>query len=554
MKIEQYYRDVLVPANVAVAAMQRAGMPVDIELAKRTREEWLTEIAQKEALVEAESAALGRPVKYSESHSLSPARVMDFITGLNDKARLVGGPDYFKGPNGKYSWTPTDRLKIGAQELAMHASLKVPNMKDGQPFEDDPFITAILQVKSLSKAITAHLEAWIEMAGAGDGAIHPDYMWALKTSRLAANNPPVHQIPERSEKRVASGVKACLVSRVNPARNRENWNPKIHGSCFRWDIAGAEAAIRAAMLTFLNKCTDPIAYDYIREGRDIHSKTASLVYGVEDGTYKKGTYQRDSVGKQVFFAKIFGAFPRAVQHTIWKEARIWVPDDEIRNICANFDSGYTGIAELYEKNRDELGFRMDSSGMSWVEDPYGKRRAIQIPQQAKQCYRGRGRGWDLGGLYEENPAVYKTLNNAFHIAANTPTQSCNGTDALWMLALCHHGEYVDLQVPPIWEADGIPFPEAKGWQMNGGDGPGGKPMQAWHTNAVHDSGWGDCAPGYLEPVSKLIWRRCRALPMDWRIKADVPFRVELKVGPDMDRMMDYNKAAKIFGLEPLPEK
>lgn len=549
MKIDQYYRDVLVPANVAVAAMQRSGMPIDIELAKQTRDAWLAEIDQNEKLIESHAADLGLVLKYSDKHSIGPREVRRFLNAMDPTSNR-----YILGPNGKLTFTPGGNLKVGAQELAMHASLKVPNMMNGKPFQDDPYLTAILQVKSLSKAISAHLDSWIEMASEGDGAIHPDYMWALRTSRLAANNPPVHQIPERSEKRVAAGVKACLVPRMSPSRDREAWNPKIHGSCFRWDIAGAEAAIRAAMLTFLAGVKDPIAYDYIREGRDIHSKTASLVYDVPDGTFKKGAYQRDSVGKQVFFAKIFGAFPRAVQHTIWKEARIWVPDTEIKQICANFDTGYTGLVALYERNRDELGFRMDASGMSWVEDPYGKRRAIIIPPQAKHLYRGRGKGWNLGGLYEDNPLVYKALNNAFHIAANTPTQSCNGTDALWMLALCYHGEYVDLQVPPIWEKDGVPFPEARGWQMNGGDGPGGTPMLSWHTNAVHDSGWGDCAPGYLEPTAKLLWRRCRALPMDWRIQADVPFRIELKVGPDMDRLMDYNKAAKIFGLEPMPDK
>jgi hypothetical protein len=146
------------------------------------------------------------------------------------------------------------------------------------------------------------------------------------------------------------------------------------------------------------------------------------------------------------------------------------------------------------------------------------------------------------------------LNRAFHLGANTPTQSTNAWDTLWMLALLHNGEYVELQVPPMWERDGVPFPEAAGWQLNEGEGPGGRPMRAWHINTVHDSGWGDAAPGYLEPAAKVIWRRCTSVPLDYRIAADVPYRIELKVGPDMARMKDYNKVAKEFGLEPLPER
>jgi hypothetical protein len=140
------------------------------------------------------------------------------------------------------------------------------------------------------------------------------------------------------------------------------------------------------------------------------------------------------------------------------------------------------------------------------------------------------------------------------VTGNTPTQSINASDAIWMLALCCLGEYVDLRVPPVWARDGIPFPEAAGWQLHGGPGPGGKPFQAWHVNAVHDSGWGDGAPGYLEPTAKLLWRRCTSVPLDWRLEADVPYRIELKVGPDMSDMRPYNAVAKQFNLEPVEER
>src|SRR5205823_3136433 len=98
------------------------------------------------------------------------------------------------------------------------------------------------------------------------------------------------------------------------------------------------------------------------------------------------------------------------------------------------------------------------------------------------------------------------------------------------------------------------YPEARGWRLHEGPGPGGKPFRAWHFNTVHDSGWGDCAPGYLEPFAKVITRRCTALPFDWRLKADVPYRVSISVGPDMGHLRDYNDAAKEFGLEALPKR
>ena len=189
---------------------------------------------------------------------------------------------------------------------------------------------------------------------------------------------------------------------------------------------------------------------------------------------------------------------------------------------------------------------------------------MQIPRASIRRFDRSAEEWDLAVLEnmwreDRSPSLElqeekKKPYHAFHIAANTPTQSTQASDALWMLALCYLGEYVPLRVPPIWERDGAPFPEAAGWQMHEGPGPGGKPFLSWHCNTVHDSGWGDCAPGYLEPTAKLLWRRCTAVPLDWRIEADVPYRIELKVGPDMARLRPYNSVAREFGLEPVPER
>ena len=163
--------------------------------------------------------------------------------------------------------------------------------------------------------------------------------------------------------------------------------------------------------------------------------------------------------------------------------------------------------------------------------------------------------YEGGRRGNEAKDAYAALEHAFHLMANSPTQSMNASDNLWMIALCHFGEYVELRVPPMWERGGIPFPEAAGWRLDGGPGPGGRPLLAWHMNTVHDAGWGDTAPGHhLEAAAKVIWRRCRALPQDWRLAADVPYRIDFQVGPDMAHLRPYNTAAREFGLEPLPER
>lgn len=557
MNIETYYHDILMPANVAVSAIRRAGLPIDIKRVNLQRDEWLKEIKSLETFVEGESAKSGVPLKYSEKHNVSPAHLAEYLYSASGLSLPI------------YGYTENDAPSTDDSALSNFASISVP-----WPTDDDypnNIVKAILQIRSLAKGSGTYLTAF-ERTRRADGCSHPKFNWALRTSRLSAEDPPVHQIPERADKRVADAIKACIVPRCDSAPlveiveqgkpkmwGRPDWDPRKHGSCFRWDIVGAEAAIRAAMLVHrFTSRNSLIAWDYLRLGKDIHSKTASLIYQVPEGTYKKGSYERDAVGKTTFFAKQFGAKWRAVQSQFWKKARVRLKDEKAQEIVKNFDLGYPELGELYLIDQDLLG------RLGYAEDGYGRRRTIPLPTQV--FYEGNG-VWSVKG-YKWKPAddpdflegprelKYKVmeLEHCFHVMANTPTQSMNATDNLWMLALCYHGEYLDLAVPPMWEADGIPYPEAKEWALHEGPGPGGKPMLAWHMNTVHDSGWGDCAPGYLEATAKLIWRRCRALPFDWRLQADVPYRVDFSVGPDMATLMPYNKIAKQFGLEPLIER
>lgn len=537
MRVSDYYRSILVPANVAVSALRRAGLPVDINRVRQLREAWTKEATELIAYVEGESAKTGVQIKYSDKLSVPAAQLARFLyspegLGLDCYGQSNGGQD-----------------STADEFLMPYASLSVPRE------DDHPVVKAILQIRSLSKNISTWLDC-LERTRRADGACHPKFNWALRTARISAEDPPVHQIPERADKRIADGIKSCFVPRMNPAPNPDEWDPRKHGFCFRWDISGAEACWRAAALTkrFLSR-PDPVAYDYLRFGKDIHSKTASLIYNVPEGTYKKGTYERDAVGKQTFFAKQYGAKWRTVQKSVWRKARYWLDDAKAQEINRNFDKGYVGLTELYLFDQDLLGKQ------GYCEDGYGRRRRIDIP--ARVTYLGDNY-WDIDGLRwhpkDEEPvrghrrALIAELEHCFHVMANTPTQSMNATDNLFMLALAYHGEIVDLRVPPMWEKDGVLFPEAKEWRLHEGPGPGGKPFLAWHNNTVHDSGWGDGAPGYLEPVAKLIGRRCHSVPMDWRLEADVPYRVDLSVGPDMSRLSDYNKVAAKFGLEPLPKR
>jgi len=527
MNIGDYYDQVFVPGNVAISAMRRAGIAIDLDRVSKTYKQWERKIEELESFVEGEAAKRGIALRYSEKHNVYYKTLGEFLfssQGLDleptEWTEKTGNPSTSEGA------------------LKAYACLANPSK------DDDPIVTAILKIRSLAGANAKYFTAFRRTVRA-DGCVHPTINWGkVRTARLSMENPPMHQIPEKSDAEVALGVKSCMIPRTKPCKRPEDWDPRKHGSCFRWDIAGAEAAIRVAMLT-AKFCPqpDPVGYEYIREGKDIHGKTGSFLLDKPEGTFKKGDMERDVVGKQCNFLLLYGGGWRVLQDTVWDRARVWIDDEEAQRYREKFFELYPMLAYLYEFDKAFLG------KYGYCEDGYGRRRFIEIPDSAR--YKGFRNGQAYWKCDDDDD--WGKLNHAFKIAANTPTQSINANDTMWMLALLHAGEYVDLAVPPMWEKYGVEFPEATGWRLHEGLGPGGKPLKAWHCNTVHDSGWGDCAPGHLEPTAKVIWRRCRAIPFDWRLETDVPYRIDLKVGPDFGHMKDYNKVCGDFGMELLPE-
>lgn len=535
MHVADYLKNVFVPANTALSAMRMAGIPVDSKRVRALREDWERKLGRLERYLIDRAEKRGIKLTFSAKHSGKRAALQELFYGAKGLGLEV--KEYTEKGN---------QPAISDDALMSYASI-------ANPWDDDvPEVKAYLLINSYAKGVGTYLKAFDDWRRA-DGCLHPNTNWAkVMTARISMSNPAFQNIPERGNMDVAQGIRSCLVPRLKPAPSPEDWDPRKHGSVVRWDISGAEAAIRGAMLTY-KFCTKPeVLWEYIRLGKDVHGRTASVIYGKPEGTYGKGSIERDAVGKQVFFATLFGGDWQAVQRTVWKKARIWLDDDEAKRITAAIKRGYPRLQELYE--RDAHGF----ATRGYVEDGYGRRRAVPMPPNVKYAGFRNGKAWFDVSAKRGTQAyrdAWRMLSHCRHVAANTPTQGINATDSLFMMALCYHGEYIELAVPPMWESQGgVLFPEAKYWRLHEGRGPGGRAFQAWQINTVHDSGWLDCGPGWLEPTVKLCARRCTAVPFDWRIETDVPYRIDVSCGPDFGHLRDYNEVAKEFGMEPLPKR
>jgi DNA polymerase family A len=544
MDVSFYFKNIMQPAHITLEAARRIGMPVHEERAKAQMIAWETELVALEKYVEGEAQKRGFAIRYSPAHAPLPdATFRDFLFS----PRGLGLESSRKTPTGKDARDDEALLDYAAVGPNR-------NKMNGRPHEDHPVVSAIVQISSIKTARGTHLTGLLKWRRS-DGCVHPKFNWnSPNTTRPSAEEPPVHQIPERANPEVAKKVKQCIVPRVSPWLGPpEEWDPRRHGWIAKVDVKGAEFVIRAGCIA-----REPNLVEYLQAGKDGHARTAALFTGKPEEAFKRGKpdrWYRDDVAKTANFLLIYGGEWRALQGQLWKEARTWLEEKEVQRLRARFfaaPDGYAGLAARYEEDSWELWRR------GFLEDDFGRRWAMPFPEGVTCSRDGDGVcrfSFPRGKSKDEARVVHRAIEYRRHCAANRRTQADNATILLWTIALCHHGEYpgAELRLPPSWEHLGVPFPEAKTWQLNEGDGPGGKPLRAWLFNEVHDSEWLDGEGGTLEPALKVVVRRSLGVPADILISGDMLRRVECSVGPDLGHLRDYSSdVAPAFGLEPMP--
>lgn len=543
MDVNSYAHLVQQPAYVALEAARRIGLPVHEGRAMARRDAWQVELLEMERRVEGEARRRGFGLKYSSSHvPLPDSTFRDFLFS----PRGLGLEPGRTTPTGKIARDDAallDYAAVGPNHDRMNGVYR--------PGSDDPVVYDILRISSIKTARGTHLAGLLRWRRS-DGCVHAKFNWnSPQTTRPSAEEPPIHQLPERANPEVAKAVKECIVPRVSPwLGSPDDWDPRKHGWVAKVDVKGAEFVIRAGCVA-----RDPILVQYLREGRDAHARTSALFSGKPESYFAKGQpgrQYRNDVGKCGNFLLIFGGEWKALQLQIWKEARTWLEDAEAQELRKRFfapPNGYVGLARQYEDDTEQMVSR------GYIEDDYGRRWEMPLPDGVT-AYRNRSGTWEFtfpkNLSKDDRSKLWRTLAYRRHCYANRRTQCDQATTTLWDIALCYHGEYVELRVPPFWEARGVPFPEAAGWCMNEGPGPGGFPLRAWIFNEVHDSKWVDGAPGTLEPAMKIMFRRSMGVPADFLIDADQPRRVEMECGPDLGHLFPYDVVARRFGLDPAP--
>jgi len=227
-QLMKLYEEVEMPLIEVLADMEHVGVRVDVNQLK----EYSAQLGRELAAIESEAREMvGEPLL----NLSSPRQVGNIIfekLNLNPKVKKSGRGDY-----------PTDEETLNFVA------------------DRHPFVGKLLEYRGLKKLISTYLDPLPALVNPKSGRIHTTFNQALTaTGRLSSVRPNLQNIPIRT------------------ARGREIRKAFISGFPGGYVVSADYSQIELRLMAHLSQ--DPSMVESFREGADIHSETASRIFGV----------------------------------------------------------------------------------------------------------------------------------------------------------------------------------------------------------------------------------------------------------------------------------
>lgn len=337
------FREVEMPMLSVAFTMEREGVPIDTELAKKLNE---TYSAYRQ-----------------EAYDLFISEC-EKIQGKIDKLSTTK-PVLYKKLDKPISITSATQLAILLYDIMKFVS---PDDKKPRGTGDDiiahfdhPIVDAVRQYRKFEKAIGTYIEAIPNAISKRTGKLHANFNTrGAKTGRLSSDQPNLQNIPSRDIK-LKDGTK------IQAGKDIRQLFVAGEGKVF---IGGDFSQQEPRTLAYLaNETTMLQAY---KDGLDLYSLMASDLYGFPyeeckefrpDGTVNKEGKDRRSSVKSVLLGILYGRGSGSIAE------QMGMTKKEAEKFIINFFSTYPKIAEFIEdtqENAREYGFVR----MAWG----GKRR------------------------------------------------------------------------------------------------------------------------------------------------------------------------------------
>ena len=273
-----------------LAQQQRRGVRVDVDYTRQLSSELLTEY---------------------EEH-VEKARAMG-VANINSTVQLAAELE-------KYETIP-ERTKSGKVQVNADVLLRIAGWnKDWEEIssEGNPLAQHVLLAKRADKWRKSYVEQFLDLMD-GESRIHPSIRGlAARTGRMSISNPPLQQLPSSDWK-----IRRCLVA-----------DP---GNVFVGvDFQAQEMSCLAVM------CQDTALVQAIRDGVDLHSHTAELMFG--PGFTKK----HRALAKMSGFARVYGGGAGVIAKQSGEDIEV------AQKAVRAYDNAYPGIGGLKARLDSEI--------------------------------------------------------------------------------------------------------------------------------------------------------------------------------------------------------
>ncbi len=229
-----------------------------------------------------------------------------------------------------------------------------------------PAVQLILEYRTLEKLRSTYTESLPQEIHPKTGRIHCTFNQSMAaTGRLSCQDPNLQNIPVRTTEGLA--IRACF-------------KPEKRG----WRFVGADySQIELRLLAHFSK--DPELLRAFKHGEDIHTHTATLLFGVAK---QDVTPEMRSRAKTVNFGVLYGQGPFALS------AQLGISMHEASSFIKMYFEQYPAVADYFERCKEQV--RVSGAAVTLT----GRRRPI--PE-----------------IHNKNPAIRA---GAERLAVNTPLQ------------------------------------------------------------------------------------------------------------------------------------
>ncbi len=178
----------------------------------------------------------------------------------------------------------------------------------------------VLDYRTLSKLKSTYLDALVKVVDPSTSRIHSSFNQTVTaTGRLSSSNPNLQNIPIRGEE--GREIRKGFVAEKG---------------CYLLSVDYSQVELRV----FAHYSRDPVLMGAFRRGEDIHSRTASEVFGVDMGFV---TPEMRRAAKAINFGIIYGMGPRRLSE------ELGIRRKEAENYINAYYERYQGVARYKEE-------------------------------------------------------------------------------------------------------------------------------------------------------------------------------------------------------------